>query len=65
MMGHNCLHYAVLLLLVTSAVLVWVVWQLEVTAPLCGYTTTTRTKVLLLAYSRSVASTYIVRRLLG
>ena len=60
MMGHNCLHYAVLLLLVTSAILVWVVWQLEVTAPLCGYTsttTTTRTKVLLLAYSRSVAST--------
>ena len=57
MMGHNCLHYAVLLLLATSAILVWVVWQLEVTAPLCGYTsTTTRTKVLLLAYSRSVAS---------
>ena len=54
MMGHNCLHYAVLLLLLTSAILVWVVWQLEVTAPLCGYTsTTTRTKVLLLAYSRS------------
>ena len=55
MMGHNCLHYAVLLLLLTSAILVWVVWQLEA-APLCGYTstTTTRTKVLLLAYSRSV-----------
>ena len=62
MMGHNCLHYAVLLLLLTSAILVWVVWQLEVTAPMCGHTstttrttiTTTRTKVLLLAYSRSV-----------
>ena len=56
MMGHNCLHYAVLLLLLTSAILVWVVWQLEV-APMCGHTstvTTTRTKVLLLAYSRSV-----------
>ena len=57
MMGHNCLHYAVLLLVLTSAILVWVVWQLEV-APMCGHTSTTtpaqRTKVLLLAYSRSV-----------
>ena len=60
MTSHHCLHYAVLLLLLTSAILVWVVWQLEVTAPMCGYTSTTtstRTKVLLLAYSRSVAST--------